>query len=70
VDAAAHSTDGADALVDDIGVAHVMGAEEALKGSATRELHGFEGGPWGEEVAENGGVVIVEPLEDLGEVVL
>ncbi len=61
--------DGMDALVDDIGVAQVMGAEEALKGGTTRELHGFEGGPLGEEVAKNGGVVIVEPLEDMGDVV-
>jgi len=61
--------DGAEALVNDIGVAHVMGAEEALKGGPTRELHGFEGGPLGEEVAENGGVFSVEPLQDMGEVV-
>jgi hypothetical protein len=58
--------DGADAVVDDLDVAHVMGAEEVLKGGATRALHGCEGGPWGEEVAEHGGVVIVEPLEDMG----
>jgi hypothetical protein len=61
--------DGMDAVVDDLGVAHVMGAEEVLTGGATRELHGFESGPWGEEVAENAGVFIVEPLEDMGEVV-
>jgi hypothetical protein len=61
--------DGADAVVDDLDVAHVMGAEAVLKGGATRELHGFEGGPLGEEVAENGGAFIVAPLEDMGEVV-
>ena len=62
--------DGADAVVDDLDVAPVMGTEEALKGGAPRERHGLEGGPLGEEGAENGGVFIVEPWEDRGEVVL
>ena len=61
--------DGLDALVDDVDVAHMMGAEEALEGGAARELDGFEGRPLGEEVAEDGGVFVVKPLEDVGEVV-
>ena len=62
--------DGLEALVHDVGVAHMMGAEEALEGRAARELNGFEGRPWGEEVAEDGGVFVVEPLEDRREVVV
>jgi hypothetical protein len=62
--------DGLDALVDDVGVAHMMGAEEALEGGAARQLGGFEGRPLGEEIAEDGGVFVVEPLEDVREVVL
>src|SRR5262245_54981503 len=61
--------DGLDALVNDVGVAHMLGAEEALEGRAARELNGFKGRPWGEEVAEDGAVFVVEPLEDMGEVV-
>ena len=62
--------DGLDALVNDVGVAHMMGVEEALEGRAARQLNGFEGRPLGEEVAEDGGVFVVKPLEDMGEVVL
>ena len=62
--------DGLDALVDDVGVAHMMGAEEALEGGAARQLGCFEGRPLGEEIAEDGGVFVVEPLEDVREVVL
>ena len=61
--------DGLDALVNDVGVAHLMGVEEAREGRAARELNGFEGRPLGEEVAEDGGVFVVEPLEDMREVV-
>jgi len=61
--------DGLEALVDNVGVAHMIGAEEALEGGAARQLGGFEGRPWGEEIAEEGGVVVVEPLEDVREVV-
>src|SRR5919106_1107081 len=39
--------DGLDALVNDVGVAHMMGAEEAFEGRAARELHGFQGRPLG-----------------------
>ena len=44
--------DGLDARVDDVRVAHVLGAEKALAGSAARQLGGFQGGPWGEAVTE------------------
>jgi len=47
----------------------MMGVEEALEGRAARELNGFEGRPWGAEVAEDGGDFVVEPLEDMREVV-
>ncbi len=62
--------DGLEAFVDDVGVTHVMGAEEALEGGAAGELDGFESRPLGEEVAEDGRVFVVKPLEDLRKVVL
>jgi hypothetical protein len=62
--------DGLEALGHDVGGAPMMGGEEARAGSAARERHGFEGRPWGEEVAEAGGVCVVEPLADMGEVVV
>jgi hypothetical protein len=61
--------DGTDALVDDVGVAHVMVVEEAFQGGATGELHGFEGGPLSQKVAEDDRVLVVKPLEDVREVV-
>ncbi len=61
--------DGLDACVDDVDVAHVMGAEEALQRGATRELGGFEGRPLGEEVAEEYGVLVLKPLQGVREVV-
>ena len=62
--------EGLHALVDDVGVTHVMGVETALERGAPRELCGLEGGPVGEDIAEDGGVVVVEPWEDVREVVL
>jgi hypothetical protein len=47
-----------------------MGAAAALEGGAARQLGCFEGRPLGEAVAADGGVFVVEPLEDVGEVVL
>ena len=61
--------DGVEALVDNISVAHVMVAEEALQGGASRQLHGLEGRPLGEEGAEDGGVFVVEPLQGVRKVV-
>jgi hypothetical protein len=43
--------------------------EKALQGGASRKLHGLEGRPWGEEVAEDGGVFVVEPLQGVRKVV-
>jgi hypothetical protein len=43
-----------------------MGAEEVLEGRAARELNGFEDQPLGEDVLKDGGVFVVEPLEDMG----
>jgi hypothetical protein len=54
--------DGVAALGDDLSVAPVMVAEEACQGGASRQWYGLEGRPWGEEVAEDGGIVVVEPL--------
>jgi hypothetical protein len=61
--------DGLEALVQDVAVAHMRGAEAALAGGAARALDGFEGRPWGEAVADAGGVLVVNPWEDLGAVV-
>ena len=55
--------------VDDVAIAHMMGAEEALQGRAARELGGFEGRPLGEKVAEEQGVFVLKPLQDVREVV-
>jgi hypothetical protein len=62
--------DGRATLGHDVGVAPMMGAEEALAGGAARELDGVEGRPWGADGADDGGVVGVDPWEALGEVVL
>jgi hypothetical protein len=55
--------DGGEALGDDLSVAHVMVAEAAFQGSASRQLYGREGRPLGEEVADDGGIFVVEPLQ-------
>ena len=57
--------DGLDALIDDVGVAHVVRPEKALQGSAARELCGLEGWPLGENIAEDGRVFVVKPLQDM-----
>jgi hypothetical protein len=61
--------DGVEALGDDISVAHVMVAAEAFQARASRQLYGLEGRPLGEEVAEDGGIFGVEPLQHMREVV-
>jgi hypothetical protein len=61
--------DGLEALVDAVGGAPRMGAAEALEGGAARQLGGLEGRPVGEEVAEEGGGLVVEPGEDMRAVV-
>src|SRR5262249_44413620 len=59
--------DGVDALSNNVGIAHMMGVEEALQRSAARQLSGFEGGPWGENVTEERGVFVVKPFQDVRE---
>jgi len=61
--------DDVEALGDDISVAHVRVAEEVLQGRASRQLHGLEGRPGGEKVAEDGGIFVVEPLQPMRKVV-
>src|SRR5215831_5852048 len=45
-------------------------AEEGFQRGAPGELGGFEGGPAAQEVTENGGIFVLEPLEHLWEIVL
>ena len=40
---------------------HMVLAKEALEGGAAGQMDGFEGGPLGEKVAEDGGVFVGEP---------
>ena len=47
-----------------------MVAEEAFQGRASRQLYGLEGRPLGEEVAEDGRIFVVEPLQHMWEIVL
>jgi hypothetical protein len=61
--------DGVEAWGDHISVAHVRVAEKALQGGASRQLHGLEGRPWGEDVAADGGVFVVEPWQGVRQVV-
>jgi hypothetical protein len=61
--------DGLDALVDDVGIAHVVGAEEVLQGGAACKLGGFEGRPLGEEVTEERSVFVVKPWQGVREVI-
>jgi hypothetical protein len=61
--------DGLEARVDDVDIASMRGAEEALEGGAARELGGFERRSWGENVADEGGVLVVTPLSGVREVV-
>src|SRR5262245_20017187 len=62
--------DSLDAFINNVGIAHMMGVEEALQSSAARQLSGFEGGPMGEKVTEERGVFVVKPFQDVREVVL
>jgi len=61
--------DGVEAWGDAISVAHVMVAEAAFQGRASRQLYGLAGRPWGEDVAEDGGILVVEPWQHLRKVV-
>jgi hypothetical protein len=61
--------DGVEALINNVGIAHMMGVEETLQSSAARQLSGFEGWPLGEKVTEERGVFVVKPFQDVREVV-
>ena len=63
----ARALDGLDAGGDHVGRTHVVGMEEAFKGSATRELGGCEGRPAAEEVAQEHGIFLLKPLQDVRE---
>lgn len=60
---------GVDALVDDVRIAHMVVAEEALQGGASCQLHGLQRRPLSEKVAEDEGVFVVEPLQGMRKVV-
>jgi hypothetical protein len=62
--------DGLDALGDAVGIAHMRDTAEALEGGVARQRGGFEGRPCGEEIAADGGVFVMEPLQDVREVIL
>ena len=61
--------DGVEALIDDVGVASVMSMEKTLQGGAACELCCLEGWPLGENIAEDGGVFVVKPLQDMRTIV-
>ena len=61
--------DGVAALCDHVFRAHVVVAEEGLKGGAARELGRFEGGPAAQKVTENVGIFVLKPLQHLREIV-
>jgi hypothetical protein len=65
----AGAVDRLDAWGDDAGL-HMMLAKEALKGGTACLLDRFEGWPLGEEVAEEGRVVVGEPCQDLRTIVV
>src|SRR4030095_15376005 len=62
--------DGLETLGDDLGVAHMMLAEEGLEGGTASELRRLEGRPATQEVAEDGGVFLLKPVQHLRDIVL
>ena len=58
---------GLEARRDDVGRAHVVGTEAALKSRATRELHGLERRPVAQAVTKEGGILLVKPRQDVRE---
>ena len=61
--------DSLDACINNVGIAYMMGVEEALQRSAARQRSGFEGGPLGAKVTAERGVFVVKPFQDVREVV-
>jgi hypothetical protein len=62
--------EGVDAWLNHVGIAPMMGVEAARQSSAARQLSGFAGGPWGEQVTEARGVLVVTPFQDVRAVVV
>jgi hypothetical protein len=63
--------EGLEALIDAVGIAHVVGAAAGLPGEgAACTLGGVEGRPWGEAVTDARGVVVVTPWQGVREGVL
>ena len=62
--------DGLDTLGDDSGIAHVMRTEEGSESGPASELHRLEGRPATQEVAEDRGVFLLKPVQDMREIVL
>ena len=61
--------DGLDASRYDVGRAHVVGPEEALKRGASREVRRVARRPVPEEVAKDPRLFLLKPLQDVGKVV-
>src|SRR5215510_8125991 len=59
--------DGLETLCNDLGIAHVMSPEEGFEGSPAREVHRLESGPATQEVAEDGGVFLLQPVQHVRE---
>src|SRR5215471_15552547 len=57
--------DGLDAWRADSGIAHVMRTAKAREGRAAGALGGIEGWSWGEHSAEDGGVLVLQPVQHL-----
>jgi hypothetical protein len=63
------SCDCLETLGDHLRRAHVMVTEKGLQRGTTGELHGLEGGPAPQEIAEDHGVFILQPAQHVREVV-
>jgi hypothetical protein len=59
-----------DALLNDGGIASVRSTETTLQGGAACALGGLAGWPLGENIAADGGVLVVNPWQDMRQVVL
>jgi hypothetical protein len=60
--------DGLEALLDDVGIAHVVLMEEGCQAGFACLLGLLKRGPAGENVTKDHGVLVLEPLQDLGEI--
>jgi hypothetical protein len=64
------AADGLYTLLNDVGIAHVVFAEESRQAGFACPLGMLECGPAGEEVTEDQRVLVLEPLQALGEILL